>query len=359
MCAMKKITLMSFITAAVVGSGFLLLTDNQVTQANMAPPKTAVTVLKAYRQPIYDSAHALGTTMANESVDITATVTKKIQTISFNAGDRVSQGDIIAVLEHEQEQIELARAQQQLAEHQRELSRLSKLLLQQATSQRTVDERKTQVALAKETIRQIQSKIQDHIIRAPFAGVLGMRDLSVGALVRPGDVIATLDDINTIKIDFEMPATFLAELKSGDTIRAHNATFNSNTFKGHVSHVDTRVDPATRSVKVRAVIDNNTQQLKPGLLMQITLLKNQRQSLVVAEESIIQRQKDNFLLLVDPETFKVSEQKVELGTRLPGIAEVTRGINAGDLVITRGIQKVRPDQEVAIGEQWTELQPAG
>ena len=118
------------------------------------------------------------------------------------------------------------------------------------------------------------------MIKAPFRGVVGLRNISLGALVEPGDVITTLDDISVMKLDFNVPSVYLATLKQGTPVEAVSPAFPGQSFKGSVSSIDSRVDPVTRSITARALIDNSDGLLKPGLLMSVELLKNERDALM-------------------------------------------------------------------------------
>jgi membrane fusion protein (multidrug efflux system) len=130
---------------------------------------------------------------------------------------------------------------------------------------------------AKARLRAIESKLRDRLIIAPFDGAVGLRNVSVGALIEPGDVITTLDDNSVMKLDFTVPSIYLASIKSGTPIVATSPAFDKRRFEGQVSSIDSRIDPVTRAIVVRAILPNPERLLKPGLLMQVTLLKNPRE----------------------------------------------------------------------------------
>ena len=136
-------------------------------------------------------------------------------------------------------------------------------------------------------ITAIKARISDRVIRAPFDGVVGLRDISVGALVESGDLIAALDDTSQIKLDFSVPAVFLAELKPGLKIKAHATALGNKEYRGEVKSIDSRVDPVTRSVQVRAILPNPDGSILPGILMQVDLLRNTRQAIVIPEAALL------------------------------------------------------------------------
>lgn len=254
---MKRYTgiIVTFITLIIVGAGVVWFLDSEAEERGGRPP-TAVEVIAVARQPIADKIEVLGSSYANESITLTANVTETIAEIAFEDGQRVDAGDVIVILEQSEEQAQLKAAELQLAEHQRELGRLKRLLANKAASKRSYDERKTLRDITRQQVAEIQARIKDRTITAPFSGYLGIRQVSVGGLVRPGDAITTLEDSSQIKLDFEVPEVYLPRLVAGLPVVATNDAFVDLKFEGLVATVNNRVDPVTRSILVRAIIDN-------------------------------------------------------------------------------------------------------
>ncbi len=324
------------------------------TSAGKQPSKKPVEVYPVVREELFDKVEVLGTAQANESVDLSSTVTETIKSISFTDGEYVLKDNVLAILEQDEEQAQLKAAQAQLEEHQRELDRLQRLFKKKAASKRTVEERQTQVVIAEQMIEEIKARIADRTITAPFDGVLGIRQVSVGALVSTGDVLTTIDDIHRIKLDFYVPSIFLPQLKRGNEVKAKVEALNQRVFEGNIDTINTRIDPVTRSVLVRAVLPNPDLVLKPGLLMKIDLVRNQREALTIPEESVIQRKNRFYALVINDENI-VTEQEIEVGTHYPGKMEVIAGINEGDKVVVRGIHTVRNGEEVEITKEWGKI----
>jgi len=310
-----------------------------------------VVVLKAYAMPLSDHVEALGTAQANESITITSKVAGRLEDIEFTDGQQVHKGDVVARLDQDEERAQLEAATVQLAEHAREVKRLQELLARRAAATRELDERKTLAALTASNIEQIRARIDELTLRAPFDGKIGIRRVSPGALVQPGQVIATLDQVDPIKLDFSIPATMLQGLKPGDHIEARADALGDQVFKGTVSAIDSRIDPLTRSMLLRAIIANPDGRLIPGMLMRVSLLANQRQALVVPEESIIQREDRHFLTLVGADG-KAVLRPVEPGLRRDGIVEINKGLSAGEMVVVRGMGFVKPGQPVKVTGTW-------
>jgi membrane fusion protein (multidrug efflux system) len=313
-----------------------------------------VVALKAYSITINDRIEALGTAGASESADITARSTGKLDSVAFTDGQKVNKGDIIVRLDQGEEQGQLAAARAQLSEHKREIARLEQLLEKRAASVRDLDTRKTQAAIAAANVAEIEARIEDLTIRAPFSGNIGIRRVSPGALVQPGQIITTLDATDPIKLDFTIPATQLKGLAAGTSITAQPDSRPDLTFHGTISALDSHIDPATRSILARAEIANPDGALIPGMLMRVTIMQNERTAVIVPEESVIQKEEKHFLTLIDGEG-KAAIRAVTVGSRHDGIVEIREGLEAGEFVIVRGMGFVRSGESVTASETWTTI----
>jgi membrane fusion protein (multidrug efflux system) len=196
----------------------------------------------------------------------------------------------------------------------------------------------------------LESRLADRVVKAPFDGVVGLRNVSRGALVEPGDLITTLDDDSVMKLDFTVPSVFLAQLEPGLKIEARARPYGERVFDGVVRGVDSRIDPVTRSVQVRALLPNPARVLRPGLLMRVELLIDPRDAVVVPEAALLHQGQDHFVLrLVDADGAPTVERRqVEIGARKPGVVEIRSGLSAGDQVVTEGQEKARPGQPVRV-----------
>jgi membrane fusion protein (multidrug efflux system) len=194
-----------------------------------------------------------------------------------------------------------------------------------------------------------QAALADRTIRAPFAGTLGLRGPSPGALVTPLTVITTLDDVATLRLDFPVPSLLLEKLRLGSVVEATTPARPGARFRGEVIGIDTRVNPVDRSVMMRARLDNTARLLKPGLLLNVDLYHEQRKALVVPEEALIQYQRQHYVFVVGDDA-RVARRDVDIGLRQPGIVEVRTGLAAGERVVTEGVTTVQPGDRVRIGD---------
>jgi membrane fusion protein (multidrug efflux system) len=295
-----------------------------------------------------DKIEALGTLYANESVRLTSSVAETVTAIRFDDGQQVSRGDILLEMTSAEEQALLQEARFNVEEAGKQLQRVKALSKKGSAAQSLLDERQRDYNISQSQLNVIQSRLQDRLILAPFSGMVGLRNISVGALVMPGDLITTLNDNRQMKLDFSVPATYLATLEPGLAIVATSSAFGDKLFKGEVSSIDNQVDPVTRSISIRAILPNDDGMLKPGLLMSVTLYKNLRQSPTISEEALVPEGKNNFVMVaITKEGGTVAEKRlVKLGLRSGGQVEVLQGLAVGDQIVTHGAHKLRPGQAV-------------
>jgi membrane fusion protein (multidrug efflux system) len=278
---------------------------------------------------------------------VTANVTETVSAIHFDDGQQVKTGDVLVEMTSAEEHALLEEGQVRVAEAERQFNRVKSLATQRSASESLLDERRRDLDTARAVLVAIESRLADRLVKAPFAGVLGLRNISPGALVEPGDLITTLDDDRVMKLDFTVPSVFVTDLKPGLAIEARASAYGDQVFEGVIRSIDSRVDPVTRSIQVRAMIPNPDRTLRPGVLMQVELLRNPRETLVIPESALLQQGKEHFVMRVG-EDDKVERVQVRIGARRPGQAEVVDGLAAGQRVITHGNDKVRPGQSVRV-----------
>lgn len=308
-----------------------------------------VIVAEATMKPFVDRVEALGTLRANESVALTANVTETVTALHFDDGQRVKAGEVLAEMTSAEEHALLEEARATVQEARSQLQRVTSLAAQGTASQSSLDERRREWETARARLAAIESRLADRLIKAPFGGVVGLRNLSVGALVEPGDLITTLDDDSIMKLEFPVPTTYLTVLQPGLAIVARARALEDREYQGTVMSIDSRVDPVTRAILVRALLPNPDRSLRPGLLIQVELIRNPRDALVVPETALVPLGRDHFVLVVnEAEGNRVDRRQVRIGSRRPGEVEILDGLAAGEKVITHGTVRVRPGQQVSI-----------
>ena len=313
-------------------------------------PPTAVMAQTATVKTVSDRIEALGTLKANDAVNITVHASDFVTEIYFTDGQRVARGDLLLKLESTEEQALLQEARYTLEEAKSQLDRVSVIAKRGDASESVLDERQREYNVAKSRLAAIQSRLDDRKVEAPFAGVLGLNDVSRGTFLTPGDVITTLIDDSTMKLDFGIPAVYLSEIKAGMNIEATTPGYPDRLFKGRIESVDNRVDPVSRSVQVRAKLPNPEGLLKPGMLMEVDLLTRQREALIIPEEAIIPVATKTYVYVLDEQTdpFTAKRMEVVTGSRWEGEVEIRSGLSAGQTIITDGTNKLQPNSKVRL-----------
>ena len=350
-------TLTSIVLAGVVATVFFFPQlrsggDNTSGQAlAVAPVKSSVPIITAVAtiEPFTETLEALGTAKANESVMITSTVEDRVVELYFDDGDIVSEGQVLVKLDDSEAQYMLAEAKATLQEQKKQFARMNRLAKTNATSRAQLDEEKSLLEIAMAKVSNLEARLQDYTIRAPFSGILGTRQISAGAVVDSDSVITTLDDTTIIKLDFTVPETYLGALKNGMDVSARSPAYPDRKFDGTVSAISSRVDPETRTLMIRAQIPNPDRLLKPGMLLAVELVKDRSRSLIIPEEAVIQEKDKKYVLLVTPEN-TVEKKEILTGRRSPGKVEVNSGLTEGTQVIIQGITRVRPGTTVNVVE---------
>ncbi len=305
---------------------------------------TIVETQTAQIRTIIEVLEAIGTTRANESVTITAKVTDTISHVKFEDGSLVETGDVLVELTNEEETALLAEAEANVDDASTQFKRLEGLLTQNSVPASQVDEARARFSAAEARYQSILARLDDRLVRAPFAGLLGFRSVSTGTLVTPGATITTLDDISVIKLDFSIPEVYLGLIKPGLSLVADSPAYPDKQFPATVRTINSRVDPITRAATVRAHIVNDDRLLKPGMLMTVKITTSERETLMVPESALMQRSDQVFV-------FTVVEGKAQIrqivhGSRREGWVEVLEGLNVGEPVISEGVIKVRQGSPV-------------
>ncbi|TXI73883.1 MAG: efflux RND transporter periplasmic adaptor subunit, partial [Dokdonella sp.] len=245
----------------------------------------AIPVTTALVEPMQwvDTIEAVGTTKARESITLTAKISDTVRKINFQDGQHVDAGDVLVELTSGQQVAALAEAQATFKDAERLMSRNNDLVSQGTVSRQVADTERATHDSAQARVAVLRAQLADRVVPAPFSGVLGLRQVSVGALVTPGTVITTLDDIDTVKLDFSLAERYLAAVRTGLAIVVTTAAYTDRRFEGTVISVDSRVDPMTRSFLVRAEMPNADHALRAGMLMTVKLLQPAREVLGVPE----------------------------------------------------------------------------
>ncbi len=311
-----------------------------------APPVVLAGVVRA---PLDETLEALGTVHANESVEITAKRTDHVAAVHFEDGQEVRAGDLLLELNAVEERAELAEANAMRDERRLAHQRVRELHERQIASPQDLDTHAAQLAAAEARVARLQAAINDHEVRAPFAGTLGFRRVSIGTLVQPATSITTLDDLSLVKLDFTIPETWVRAVQPGMKVRAHSAAWPDADFEGRIATVDTRLERSTRSATVRALLPNPQARLRPGMLLEVMIERDAAPVLQVPEAALVPLGEEQFVFRVGADGL-AERVAVRIGHRRAGLVEIESGLAEGDRVVVEGIVRVRPGAPVQVVE---------
>jgi membrane fusion protein (multidrug efflux system) len=314
----------------------------------VAGPVAATKVVARVVEPqrLVDEIQALGTARANESIEIRPRISSIVTRVAFEEGQRVRRGDLLVELENSEIRAGLAIAVAALSESRSTYKRSESLIDTQAISASSLEQLRAAMQVNEAQVEAAKARLANTAIYAPFNGRVGLRRVSPGGYVDTSTVITTLDDIETLKLDFSIPETFLTVVEEGMKIVSRSLVYPDQAFTGSVTSIDTRLDPVARSVQVRANLPNPDGLLKPGMFLTVDLQRDRGDVLAVPEEAIVPERDQQFVFrILDG---KAARQRVTLGRRVPGLVEITSGISAGDVLVTEGTQKLQDGTEVEI-----------
>jgi len=337
----------SWLRALVLGSVPLLSIAQPAGKGPGAPPAMPVKVVAAKLAPAIDEANAVGTLRADESVVIRPEIAGRIAEFRFEEGLGVRKGALLATLDSSEVRAQLASAAAQAQLDAQRLERAEDLHKKNFISQQALDESRSNRTRSQANQREIEAKLAKTEIRAPFAGVAGLRQVSQGAYVAAGTDIARLEKIDQLKLDFRVPEAYLARLKPSQQLKVEVDAYSGESFGGAIYAIEPAIDEATRTVLVRARVANSDLKLRPGMFGRVLLQLAVREKAVwVPEQAIVPRGQDVFVFRVA--NGKADLVKVQTGTRRVGEVEIRSGIAAGELVVTEGTQRIGPGSPVSV-----------
>jgi membrane fusion protein, multidrug efflux system len=345
--------LVALLALALVGGAWYLFAGGKPSAGGAGAPNgkggaTAVAVVTAHpaKKEFAHEVEALGTLRANESVDITAKVADRVAAIHFNEGQQVRKGDLLIELDNTEARADLAAAEAAASDSRSQYKRSQELFQTKALSEAQLDQLHATLLANEARVAAARSRLADRVITAPFNGRVGLRNVSLGGLVNPGGVITTLDDLSVVKLDFAVPEIFLSTLQPGLTVEARSTAYPKESFAGRVASIATRVDPTTRAVTIRALIDNRDGRLRPGMFMTVKLVRQEGEALMLPEQAIVPENEQHFVYVV--EDGRAHKREVTIGRRRPGEVEVLQGLTADDGVVIDGTLNLRDGVAVRV-----------
>ncbi len=311
-----------------------------------AASATIVEAVVVKPRPLDRKINVTGTIIANEEIELRSEISGKVTSISFSEGNRVQKGQLLVKIIDSDLQAELKKLVLQDTLISRDEFRKGKLLEMNAISREEYDNVLTQLHTIRAEKHYVLAQIEKTEIRSPFDGMAGLRYVSEGGFVSPTSLIATLQQINPVKVEFSVPERYRNYMQSGTEIY-FTTTGSDENFKAIVYAIEAKIDPATRTVKVRARCSNDKNLLTPGAFAKVEIvLERMDSALVVPAQAVIPELNGQKVFLVKNGEAQVS--KIEVGIRTDSETEILSGINEGDTLALTGLLQLRPGSKVEV-----------
>jgi membrane fusion protein (multidrug efflux system) len=313
-------------------------------QSKGMPGVVTAFVVKA--ETLENSVYASGTVMANEEVELKPELAGKIVQLNLKEGSPVTKGQLLVKINDAEFQAQLKKLQLENSLAETQLKREQELLKISGISQQDVDISQNKVSSIKADIEYLQSQIAKTEIRAPFDGWVGLKNVSEGAYVTSATIIANIQQINPVKLDFSVSERYSDQVKKGDKV-IFSIEGLKKSFTGEVFAVEPKIDMATRTLKVRAICPNSQGIVYPGAFARVQLtLGDIDNAMMVPTEAVIPDLKGKKVIRV--KDGKADFIRVETGLRTDVAVQVTSGLNPGDTIVTTGIMSLKPGAAVKI-----------
>lgn len=336
---------------AVIGFGFVLTTAigcGKNAGGGFSMPPTAVEVSPVMVQKIADKFEGVGTIEAIEATTVVSEIDAVVKALPFKEGGFIRRGELIAQLDDAQLAAEVARAEALLAQSQATYDRIKKIVDQKAGAPQDLDDAAAALKVAQANLDLAKARFAKTRITAPFDGIIGARQVSVGTFLRVGDAITDLANIDEIRVSFSAPERFLSRLSQGATVTVFSTTaFPGYELQGEIIVIEPMVDPTTRSAGVVARVPNPERKFRPGMSANVSAILSERpDALTIPNEAVFGSGDQTFVFVVRPDS-TVARAQLVLGTRLPDVVEVVEGLEPGMIVVRAGHQKLFDGGKVA------------
>jgi len=364
-----RLFLVLLLIAAIAGGlGYKKFLQLQVLEAQggQAPAPISVTVATAEDAQWNRQIIAIGTLVANQSVDITSEVAGVVDSINFESGEEIEKTDLMIELDNRSEMATLELARTQFNADQRQYKRLLKLKDQAFVTQTDIDAQASLVEVAEAQINVAKAELSKKRIFAPFSGKLGIRQVDIGEYIAPGTTIVSLQSLDQLFLDFTLPETNYKDLEIGQSIQFKVRSYPQQVFKAKVQTWNPVLHANTRNISIRAVVNNRKRLLAPGMFAQMTVGSKRREAVVtLPETSIFYNIYGEAVYILEaaeggdetlPVDYRLAARQVQVAYRNEGVVGISGGIVAGDIVVTSGQLKLYPSLRVAIVDDVPEFE---
>jgi membrane fusion protein (multidrug efflux system) len=310
------------------------------------PQAVPVELAAATSGQVAEQVEAVGSTLARQAVDIVPLTSGRVASLDFTPGQQVAHGDVLVRLDDAAEQAAVDEARALLREAELGLERAKRLRSNNNVAQATVDELEAAYAGARARLDRVQKELDERTIEAPFAGIVGMRRVDVGARVDDDSVLTTVDDLTEVEIEFAVPEVFYGRIRPDQPVQATSSAFPGRVFQGRIAAIDSRIDETGRAFLVRAMLPNPDLLLPAGMFMHVMVILNAHDAVLVPEEAVVAEGTSTYVFTADGD--RARRVELELGRRLFGEVEVVEGLEAGTQVVVKGVHRLRDGMPIEI-----------
>jgi len=290
----------------------------------------------------------LGVAKGRQSVTLSAATTQLVSRVLFTPGQTVARGQVLLELKSNEQDAALAQAQAREVQARRAYDRWRTLGEQGYASTAAVDQFEAAWKAARADVAAAEARLGDRVIRAPFAGVVGLSDIAPGAVINPGAAIVTLDDLSAVRVDFQVPDRFLSSVREGQTLTATVDAWPDARFSGRIIRLDTRIDERTRALTARSEFPSAEGRLRPGMMLRVGVSQGARSALALPESAVaVQGDGASVFVVVEAAgRMTVQQRPVTAGLRQDGWVEILDGVTPADRVVADGLNRVQSGQPV-------------
>jgi len=313
---------------------------DQTPGGGFSMPPMPVEVAKVKQENVADRFDAVGTIEAVEAITVVSEIDASVISLPFEEGSFIKKGELIAQLDDSQLKGEVQRTEALLTQSQVNYNRIKTLVEQKASALQSLDNAAADLKVAEANLELAKARFNKTRIKAPFSGMVGSRRVSVGAFLRAGEIITELANIDEIRVTLSLPERFLSELKRGSEVMVSTSAYSDHKVKGKVVVIEPVVDPVMRSARVVVRLSNPGRKFLPGMSANVSVVLSERpNALTIPSESVFASGNQSFVFIVKPDS-TVARSEITLGTQLPEVVEVVKGLKEGEQVVKAGHQKL-------------------
>ncbi|MEM7170710.1 MAG: efflux RND transporter periplasmic adaptor subunit [Pseudomonadota bacterium] len=328
--------------------GFWLTDDKTGANAlgNPSPERTVVVdMIQVEKAGMADRVVAVGTTRAQQAIDLVPLATGRVEAVLFVPGQEVEKGAPLIHLDRESEEAQVMEANAALDHAGNALARAQQLAKSDRIAQASVEELQADFLAAQARLKAADKILAERTVVAPFTGKIGFTEIDVGGRVSEGMVLTTLDDLSTMQVEFSLPERYYGVLAPEMSLTLKSVAFNEREFEGQIKDIDARIDPVTRSFRVRAEVPNPNGVLPTGMFVHVGISLADRDVISIPDQVVLAQGAESFVFVV--REGRAVQTAVELGQRLGDRVEVLTGLREGDQIIAKGLHNLRDGTKVA------------